>query len=177
MILLTSNMVGVELGAGLYGSYRTYLPDPSVGIKLLHKKYYMTSGSVFQSAKAEFDTLKEVHNLMPDLFPKPIDMVAFEDTFGYMMEHIPMDTLKNAKRQHAVDSVHIIEHIKTIMEDRGIYHSDVHEANVLYNAHTGEFRVVDCDPAFIHIDKDGIYAPDEKYSTRSASSRSHCDDY
>ena len=161
--------------SGLFGIYFLYQADFTCGIKLI-KPRLATHESRYKQASEEFETLKKAHSLLPDMFPKPIEMVAFNDMFGYMMEHIPMTSLRDAERNCPQTVSHVVINlIKLALEEAGMSHGDLHDRNILYDNNTGDFRVIDLDPEFVTFD--GEEDEEVKHKSSAYSSYSDNDDY
>ena len=170
--LSTADIGEKPFASGLYGTYYLYQANFTCGIKLL-KPRLATSEHRYNQAFQEFETLKKAHELLPDLFPKPIEMVALNDMFGYMMEHIPMTSLRDAERNNSQPiSQVVIGLIRLVLEEAGMSHSDLHDKNVLYDNDTGDFRVIDLDPEFVMFDgenEDAFKCKSSAYSSYSST--------
>jgi RIO-like serine/threonine protein kinase len=143
-----------------------YTPDPTLGVKILKVKHY-SQKVLLNSAEMEYDNAYRLYSIMPDLFPKPVSVISTGESYGILMEHIPMDTLKVVNRDYpGIDINTVTQQIKEELEQAGILHSDMHGGNILYNPNTGDFKVIDCDPEFICIGEGDDYKAN---SSRSCS--------
>ncbi len=127
-----------KIGAGAFGAVFTHPSMPGICLKVVPDRTWTVAD--------EFENLVKAHALMPDLFPKPGELVEIGDVHGevfqgYTMEYVPM---KSLQQQRLWDEYNALEDILyDVMSELGILHKDLNSGNILYNPDTGDFKVID----------------------------------
>lgn len=158
MKIIKVDIDNVRVHSGVHGMYFK-LPNKKIGVKLVHREIlydtYNSLREALRDARKEFNCLKIAYKKLSNSVPKPISLVKIKFYrcgefsgygYGYSMHHIcgkNLIALKLSKTQRQS----IAQRLFVRMAGRGIYHHDLHGANVIKC--NKKYYALDFDPRYV----------------------------